>query len=84
MTVIHIEKFHTLGVERVVERVREVVVGGPIYVTIDVDGIDPAYTPGTGTPEVGGLTPLEVQRVVAWSGRVADRGRRRGRDCAAI
>ena len=64
MTVIHIEKFHTLGVERVVERVREVVGGGPIYVTIDVDGIDPAYTPGTGTPEVGGLTPLEVQRVV--------------------
>ncbi|TDJ63230.1 MAG: agmatinase, partial [Proteobacteria bacterium] len=32
--------------------------------TIDVDGIDPAFTPGTGTPEVGGLTPLEVQRVV--------------------
>ena len=29
--------------------------------SVDVDGIDPAYTPGTGTPEIGGLTPLEVQ-----------------------
>jgi agmatinase len=33
-------------------------------VTIDVDGIDPAYTPGTGTPEVGGLTPMQVQMML--------------------
>ena len=36
----------------------------PFYLTIDVDGIDPAYTPGTGTPEVGGLTPLQVQMII--------------------
>jgi agmatinase len=36
----------------------------PFYITIDVDGIDPAYTPGTGTPEVGGLTPLQVQMML--------------------
>jgi len=64
MTVIHIEEFHTLGVERVIERAYATVGDLPLYITIDVDGIDPAFTPGTGTPEVGGLTPLEVQRVV--------------------
>ncbi len=34
---------------------------GPIYVSLDVDGLDPAFCPGTGTPEVGGLTPRETQ-----------------------
>lgn len=64
MTVIHIEAFHELGVEAVIARVREVVADRPLYVSVDVDGIDPAFTPGTGTPEVGGLTPFEVQRIL--------------------
>ena len=37
---------------------------GPTYISIDVDGFDPAFAPGTGTPEVGGLTPLDVQRLL--------------------
>ena len=37
---------------------------GPVYVTFDVDGIDPAYAPGTGTPEVGGLTPREALAIL--------------------
>jgi agmatinase len=61
MTVIHIEEFTALGVDAVIARTRQVVGDGPVYVTLDVDGIDPAFTPGTGTPEVGGLTPREVQ-----------------------
>ena len=32
---------------------------GPVYVSIDVDGFDPAYAPGTGTPEIGGILPRE-------------------------
>ena len=36
----------------------------PVYVTFDIDGIDPPYTPGTGTPEVGGLTSHEAQRLI--------------------
>jgi agmatinase len=64
MTVIHAEEFARLGVDAVIEKVREVVGQGPTYISVDVDGIDPAYTPGTGTPEVGGLTPLEVQRLL--------------------
>ncbi|MFT4584178.1 MAG: guanidinopropionase [Gammaproteobacteria bacterium] len=61
MTVVHIEDVYRDGIEAVAERARAVVAGGPLYVSVDVDGIDPAYTPGTGTPEIGGLTPLEVQ-----------------------
>ncbi len=61
MTVIHAEEFAVMGVERSIARTREVIGDGPVYVTLDVDGIDPAYAPGTGTPEVGGLTPREVQ-----------------------
>lgn len=61
MTVIHAEDFYRLGLDAVIEQARQVVGAGPTYLSIDVDGIDPAFTPGTGTPEVGGLTPLEVQ-----------------------
>ena len=38
--------------------------GQPFYITIDVDGLYPAFAPGTGTPEVGGLTPREVQALL--------------------
>ncbi len=64
MTVIHAEEVETMGVPAVIEKARSVLAGKPVYVTVDVDGIDPAYTPGTGTPEVGGLTPLQVQMII--------------------
>ena len=64
MTVVHIEEVYESGIAAVGQRAREIVGDGPLYVTVDVDGIDPAYTPGTGTPEVGGLTPLEVQQLL--------------------
>lgn len=60
MTVLHIEDVTAMGIPAVVARAREVVGDGPVYVTFDVDGVDPAFAPGTGTPEVGGLTPREV------------------------
>ncbi len=59
MTVIYMEDFMTLGVAGVIEQAREVVGDQPIYVSVDVDGFDPAYAPGTGTPEVGGLEARE-------------------------
>ncbi len=64
MTVIHAEEVDAMGVEAVVARARAVVGDQPFYLSFDVDGIDPAFTPGTGTPEVGGLTPREAQRIV--------------------
>ncbi|MGE5434750.1 MAG: agmatinase [Candidatus Doudnabacteria bacterium] len=45
-----------LGSREVVERTLGVVGGGPTYVTVDVDVLDPAFAPGTGTPEPGGMT----------------------------
>lgn len=64
MTVIHAEEVERQGVDAVVATMKKVVGDNPFYITIDVDGIDPAYTPGTGTPEVGGLTPLQVQMML--------------------
>ena len=37
---------------------------GRTYISFDVDGLDPVYAPGTGTPEVGGITTLEAQRLL--------------------
>ena len=59
MTVIYMEDFMRLGVDAVIEKARAVVGTGPIYVSVDVDGFDPAFAPGTGTPEAGGLTGRE-------------------------
>jgi agmatinase len=64
MTVIHAEEIDAMGIEAVIARARAVVGDEPYYLSFDVDGIDPAFTPGTGTPEVGGLTPREAQRIV--------------------
>ena len=52
------------GVEKTMARVREVVGGRALYVTFDIDSVDPAFAPGTGTPEVGGFTSYEAQELV--------------------
>jgi agmatinase len=59
MTVIYMEDFMKMGVTEVAARAREVVGDGPVYISIDVDGFDPAFAPGTGTPEAGGLEARE-------------------------
>jgi agmatinase len=60
MTVIHAEEISALGMAAVVERARAVVGDGPAYLSFDIDSLDPAFAPGTGTPEVGGLTTREA------------------------
>ena len=64
MTVLHIEDVEKMGIEGVIKRALEVVGDGPTYISFDVDGLDPAFAPGTGTPETGGLTPREAQRIL--------------------
>jgi guanidinopropionase len=64
MTVIHMEQFAELGCEAVIAKAREVVGAGPVYVSFDVDGLDPSFAPGTGTPEVGGLTTREALQLL--------------------
>jgi guanidinopropionase len=64
MTVLHIEDVDRIGIKGVVAKALEVVGDGPTYISFDVDGLDPAFTPGTGTPEAGGLTPREAQAIL--------------------
>jgi agmatinase len=63
ITVIDIDQVKDRGVGAVVEDVRRIATG-PAYMTFDIDGVDPAFAPGTGTPEVGGLTSHEALRLV--------------------
>lgn len=62
--VITIEEFHDLGVNAVIAEARRVVGDEPTYISFDVDGLDPVYAPGTGTPEIGGLSTFEAQRML--------------------
>jgi len=64
MTVLHAEEVVEMGVAAVIAKARAVVGDGPTYVTFDVDGLDPAFAPGTGTPEAGGLTPREALAIL--------------------
>jgi len=64
MRVIFMEEFTEIGVDDVIAEARRVVGDGPTYISFDVDGLDPVYAPGTGTPEIGGITTLEAQAVL--------------------
>ena len=64
MRIVYIEEFHKLGAERTIAEIRSVVGEGPTYVSFDIDSIDPSLAPGTGTPEIGGLTTIEAQALI--------------------
>jgi agmatinase len=63
-------RIHEEGCERVFESMLKKLKRKPIYLSLDIDGIDPAYAPGTGTPEPFGLTPWDVRNVI---NRLGDR-----------
>lgn len=60
MRVVFIEEFEARGVEAIVQEARRIVGDGPTYLSLDVDGLDPVFAPGTGTPEIGGMTTRET------------------------
>lgn len=62
--VILIEEFFERGVADVMREAREIVGKEPTYCSFDIDFIDPAYAPGTGTPEIGGPTSFQAQECV--------------------
>lgn len=64
MTVIHANEVSRLGTDAIVAKAREVVGDGPVYLSFDIDSLDPAFAPGTGTPEIGGLTTREVLELI--------------------
>jgi agmatinase/guanidinopropionase len=55
---------YDLGMDGVLEEIHEHVGKRPLYVTLDIDVVDPAFAPGTGTPEVGGLTSRQILQLV--------------------
>ncbi len=62
--VVQVEECWYRSLTPLMEEVRDQVGGGPVYLSFDIDGLDPAFAPGTGTPEVGGLTTIEAQRLL--------------------
>jgi guanidinopropionase len=64
MTVIHAEDFMRMGCEAVIAKARAVVGDGPVYISFDIDSLDPAFAPGTGTPEIGGLSTREALQLL--------------------
>lgn len=53
-----------VGYKGIVDRIREVVGDNPVYITFDIDVIDPAFAPATGTPEIGGFTTREIKKIL--------------------
>ncbi|MBM3541991.1 MAG: agmatinase [Alphaproteobacteria bacterium] len=61
---ITMDEYEEMGRAKVIETVRKVIGDGPIYVSLDVDGLDPVHVPGTGVPEIGGITPRDAQMII--------------------
>ena len=64
MRVVFMEDFFEMGVKEVIKEALMIVGDGPTYISFDVDGLDPVFAPGTGTPEVGGITTIEAQTLL--------------------
>lgn len=64
MTVIEAAEITESGIPDIIRRARDVIGNGPTYLSFDIDSLDPAFAPGTGTPEVGGLTTREAMAII--------------------
>ena len=64
VTIVTAEDVHESGPQSIAERVRAVVGDGPSYLSFDIDALDPAFAPGTGTPEVGGLATWQARAIL--------------------
>jgi agmatinase len=53
-----------LGLARILKEIKDRVADKPVYITLDIDSIDPAFAPGTGTPEVGGFSSYQVLQLL--------------------
>ncbi len=58
-----IEAFE-VGIPTVINRIQEIIGKRPVYVSLDIDSVDPAFAPGTGTPEVGGFSSYQMLQLV--------------------
>ena len=62
--IIHCDDFQTQSIDQIVKRIRDRVGDNPLYLSIDIDVLDPAHAPGTGTPEIAGMTSREILNVL--------------------
>lgn len=64
VTIVSAQDVHERGVEAVAAQIRQTVGEAPSYLSFDIDALDPAFAPGTGTPEIGGLATWQAQALL--------------------
>ncbi len=64
VTIITIDEYYEMGFSKCIEKIYKILENTDTYFTFDIDGIDPTFAPGTGTPEVGGFTVREAQLII--------------------
>jgi agmatinase len=64
VTVLAAQDVHAKGPDAVAGKIREVIGNDPVYLSFDIDVLDPAFAPGTGTPEIGGLATWQAQAIM--------------------
>lgn len=74
VTILSAQQVHESTPAAIAAQVREVVGSGPAYLSFDIDCLDPAFAPGTGTPEVGGLATWQAQGILRRLGALDFRG----------
>ncbi|MCW4038179.1 MAG: agmatinase [Candidatus Bathyarchaeota archaeon] len=62
--IVTLEEIQEIGVRKLIEKVRNRIENSKVFLTFDIDVVDPAYAPGTGTPEVGGFTSRETLNII--------------------
>ena len=62
--VLDIDECFEMGIPHVIKSIRERIGSHPTYVSLDIDAVDPAYAPGTGTPEIGGFTSYQILQLL--------------------
>lgn len=63
-SIITMDEYEEMGRKAAIAKIHQVLGDGPIYISLDIDGLDPAFMPGTGVPEIGGLIPRDVQVIL--------------------
>jgi len=61
---IEAREIDTIGTDVIIKKIRETVGDRPVYLSIDIDSIDPAFAPATGTPETGGWSTRELRTIL--------------------
>ena len=64
VTIITIDEYYDMGFEKCIKKIYSILENTDTYFSFDIDGIDPTFAPGTGTPEIGGFTSREAQLII--------------------